>query len=250
MNIPGEDVLNSTEWERFAKIMAGGIGAVTAHMRVYGGKDKASAKAKSTRILRKAVVRERITYLRKQRENEKNKEIDLSSVIKTCREVIETSESTAQRLKSIEVLNKLGVFDNETRDDNKRMDPSAICEYLASFRGAPAEHLKHIPGGAKWMFKSLMKLTGLSVAESRVVLDEIAAESMEAQTPAIHAIESSKPSESEPLDFESELDDEDVDDEGDETLKETITAPQEPEEMSEAMRERLAPASEVGKVEF
>jgi len=61
----------------------------------------------------------------------------IESVIRTCQEVIEDSESTPQKLKAIEVLNKLGVFDNESKTI-QRMDPAALCEYLAQFASHPA----------------------------------------------------------------------------------------------------------------
>jgi len=260
--------LNSTPWEKFAQLIAKNTKPSVAYEEVYGKVERKKLWAGWNRLIHHPRMIERVRYLTKDNRNPMfeetvestgSEEINLKSVIKTCRAIIDGDYKTPDKLSAINTLNKLGVFDNETKDDGKRMDPSALCEYLASFRGAPAKELSRIPGGLKGLMVRLMELTGASALQLIAVLGEDVHEPLEAQIPALCAPkpEDSKPSESKPLDFEEEPDEDEEDRnavEDDETLVETIKAsPTEPEEMSPEMRERLAPALEyagAGKVEF
>jgi len=272
----GELVLKNVKWEQFADAIAKGKNRADAYMQVYGMKERRTAQAAACRMFKSKDVIDRITFLSngkmkypKTPKSGKPKELNLQTVIQTCQEVLDTSESNPQKLQAILVLNKLGVFDGETKGDKGRMDPASICAWLAQFAGAPAENLAKIPGGLKGMLKSLMELTGTTnedliaeltdkpnmekkdegehfgVGEGAQESGKINGEGLAVPEEAAgeNPPKPSKPSESEPLDFEKEID-EAVDDE---TLVETITAPVEPEKPSEAMRERLAPALAVGE---
>lgn len=184
--MPGETVLKKPAWETLASAMAGGKSREEAYMQAYGSGDSKTASRCVCRLLKNTAITDRITFLTNGRikfskqlpKSGKSNEVNLQSVIKTCQEVIETSESTPQKLKAIEVLNKLGVFDGETKGDKGRMDPAAICAWLAQFAGAPAENLKKIPGGLKGMLKALMELTGATK-------DELVAELMDSKASEI-----------------------------------------------------------------
>ena len=165
----GELILKNVKWEQFADAIAKGKTRADAYMQVYGMKERRVAQSAACRMFKSKAIIDRIAFLScgkikyslpRLSKSGKSNDVNLQSVIKTCQEVIETSESTPQKLKAIEVLNKLGVFDGETKGDKGRMDPASICAWLAQFAGAPAEHLAKMPGGLKGMLKGLMELTG------------------------------------------------------------------------------------------
>ena len=254
--------LPKPEWERFAQEIKGGKSRTESYMAAYGTTDRTLASKSAWRLMQNEAIKGRVIFLSPLAVKE---EVDLKSVIHTCQEVIEDSESTPQKLKAIEVLNKLGVFDNESKTIH-RMDPGAMCEYLAQFASHPVRELEHIPGGLSGLMKRLMDLTGASKAAMRDALEEATGAALQADgitedpdkdTDEFKAAESGQ----EPDDDEEFPEDEDAQD--DETLIETIDAPQEPEaegeeEWEARMKEKLAPALAVAseveaedkKVEF
>ncbi|MCX6993047.1 MAG: hypothetical protein NT011_07885 [Kiritimatiellaeota bacterium] len=175
---PGNQILSNPQWEQFAEAMAAGKSRAKSYMQAYGIKNRKAAMDCAWRLLKHTEINDRITFLSKKRQQKRvttdpGKGINLQSVINTCQEVIETSESNPQKLKAIEVLNKLGVFDNEIKNDGNRMDPASICAYLDQFAAAPAEHLAQIPGGLPWMMKKCMELTSTTWEQVKAALDEI-----------------------------------------------------------------------------
>lgn len=125
--------LNSTPWEKFAQLVANGTKASEAYTEVYGEVERRKLWAGWNRLIHHPRIIARVKYLTKDNPEpmfaKSDDEINLKSVIKTCREVIDTAVKSADRMAAINMLNKLGVFDNETKDDGKRMDPAALCEY-------------------------------------------------------------------------------------------------------------------------
>ena len=234
--------LPKPEWERFAQEIKSGKSRTESYMAAYGTTDRTLASKSAWRLMQNEAIKGRVIFLSPLAVKE---EVDLKSVIHTCQEVIEGSESTPQRLKAIEVLNKLGVFDNDSKTIN-RMDPASLCEYLAQFKNNPERELEHIPGGLSGLMRRLMDLTGASKGAMREALEE--AIGVAPPTPA-----TAEPTKPEPDGDEEFPDDEDAQDA--ETLSEVIDAPQEPEagceeneeEWEERMKERLAPALEVAK---
>jgi len=224
--------LPKPEWERFAQEIKGGKSRTESYMLAYGTTDRTLASKSAWRLMQNEAIKGRVIFLSPLAVKE---EVDLKSVIHTCQEVIEDSESTPQKLKAIEVLNKLGVFDNESKTVH-RMDPGAMCEYLAQFASHPATELEHIPGGLSGLMRRLMDLTGASKGAMRDALEEATGEKVEIKD-----------------DDDDFPEDEDTQD--DETLKEVIDAPPEPEEKGEEneeeweerMKEKLAPALAVAK---
>ena len=235
MNTPGSEPLRIEKQEKYAQAVAAGLSETVAYMRVYEMHDRKVAMRSVYRIKKNTATMNRIEFLKKGKSGEfKSEGVDLKSAIETCKDVIDRSDSMPQRMKAIEVLNKLGVFDGENKDDGKRMDPSAICEYLARFAGNPAKELGMIPGGLKGMLVRLMELTGATYAQMRDALSELATSP---------ASEPSKLPEDPP-----DKPDEDGDLEDDETLVPVITAAPstaEEQEISEAMALRLKPALEL-----
>jgi len=222
--------LPKPEWERFAQEIKGGKSRTESYMAAYGTTDRTLASKSAWRLMQNDQIKGRVIFLSPLAVKE---EVDLKSVIHTCQTVIEDSESTPQKLKAIEVLNKLGVFDNESKTI-QRMDPAAMCEYLAQFASHPARELEHIPGGLSGLMKRLMDLTGASSEKMIEALNEATDVKVDVKAPE----------EVEDKDDEDFPVDEDTQD--DETLVETIDAPAEGEP-SEAMKEKLAPALEVAK---
>jgi hypothetical protein len=182
----GDQVLCKPEWETFARAMAEKKTRKEAYVLAYGETKNITQRAchllKNERITDRVMflsggkIKPKVNTFTRKPKIDFEKELDLKSVIKTCREVIETTESTPQKLKAIEVLNKLGVFDGENKDEGRRMDPGAVCEYLAQFAGAPAKELARIPGGVKGLLKCLMELTGVSALQLIAELGETAHE--------------------------------------------------------------------------
>ena len=222
--------LPKPEWERFAQEIKGGKSRTESYMAAYGTTDRTLASKSAWRLMQNDQIKGRVIFLSPLAVKE---EVDLKSVIHTCQTVIEDSESTPQKLKAIEVLNKLGVFDNESKTI-QRMDPAALCEYLAQFASHPARELEHIPGGLSGLMKRLIALTGASKESMIEALNEATDVKVDVKAPE----------EVEDKDDEDFPMDEDTQD--DETLVETIDAPPEGEP-SEAMREKLAPALELAK---
>jgi len=222
--------LPKPEWERFAQEIKGGKSRTESYMAAYGTTDRTLASKSAWRLMQNDQIKGRVIFLSPLAVKE---EVDLKSVIHTCQTVIEDSESTPQKLKAIEVLNKLGVFDNESKTI-QRMDPAALCEYLAQFASHPARELEHIPGGLSGLMKRLIALTGASKESMIEALNEATDVKVDVKAPE----------EVEDKDDEDFPMDEDTQD--DETLVETIDAPAEGEP-SEAMKEKLAPALEVAK---
>jgi len=222
--------LPKPEWERFAQEIKGGKSRTESYMAAYGTTDRTLASKSAWRLMQNDQIKGRVIFLSPLAVKE---EVDLKSVIHTCQTVIEDSESTPQKLKAIEVLNKLGVFDNESKTI-QRMDPAALCEYLAQFASHPARELEHIPGGLSGLMKRLIALTGASKESMIEALNEATDVKVDVKAP--EEVED-KDDEDFPVDEETQ---------DDETLVETIDAPAEGEP-SEAMKEKLAPALEVAK---
>lgn len=237
----GEAVLLRDKWEQYAKLVAGGTGATAAYMRVYEIADRKAAAISACRFGKNAAIQDRIEYLKQRRAASDKNGIDLRSVIDTCKEVIETSESTPQRLKAIEVLNKLKIFDGEKNED-RPMDPAAICEYLAGFAGLPGGEISKVPGGLAGMVKRLMDLTGAKKEEIRDALDgvkTVVATDVENNGEKEDEEEADDDEKSDPF-----FDEDEIVDDG--TLVETMKAnvSKEDQELSEAMKIRLKPALE------
>ena len=231
MTINAQNPLPNSLWERFAQEIKSGHSRTEAYMSTYGITDRTKASRSAWRLMQNEAIKGRVIFLSPLAVKE---EVDLKSVIHTCQEVIEGKESTTpQRLKAIEVLNKLGVFDNESKTI-QRMDPAALCEYLAQFASHSARELEHIPGGLSGLMKRMIALTGASKESMIEALNEATDVKVDVKAPE----------EVEDKDDEDFPMDEDTQD--DETLVETIDAPAEGEP-SEAMKEKLAPALEVAK---
>ena len=230
MTINVQNPLPNSLWEKFAQEIKSGHSRTEAYMSTYGITDRTKASRSAWRLMQNEAIKGRVVFLSPLAVKE---EVDLKSVIHTCQTVIEDSESTPQKLKAIEVLNKLGVFDNESKTI-QRMDPAALCEYLAQFASHPARELEHIPGGLSGLMKRLIALTGASKESMLEALNEATGVKVEDK-----AMEDVKDKDDE--DFPMDEDTQD-----DETLVETIDAPPEGEP-SEAMKEKLAPALEVAK---
>jgi len=234
MTINVQNPLPNSLWEKFAQEIKSGHSRTEAYMSTYGITDRTKASRSAWRLMQNEAIKGRVVFLSPLAVKE---EVDLKSVIHTCQTVIEDSESTPQKLKAIEVLNKLGVFDNESKTI-QRMDPAALCEYLAQFASHPARELEHIPGGLSGLMKRLIALTGASKESMIEALNEATDEATDVK------VDVKAPEEVEDKDDEDFPMDEDTQD--DETLVETIDAPAEGEP-SEAMKEKLAPALEVAK---
>ena len=222
--------LPKPEWERFAQEIKGGKSRTESYMAAYGTTDRTLASKSAWRLMQNDQIKGRVIFLSPLAVKE---EVDLKSVIHTCQTVIEDSESTPQKLKAIEVLNKLGVFDNESKTI-QRMDPAALCEYLAQFASHPARELEHIPGGLSGLMKRLIALTGASKESMLEALNEATGVKVEDK-----AMEDVKDKDDEDFPVDEETQDR-------ETLVETIDAPPEGEP-SDAMKEKLAPALELAK---
>ena len=222
--------LPKPEWERFAQEIKGGKSRTESYMAAYGTTDRTLASKSAWRLMQNDQIKGRVIFLSPLAVKE---EVDLKSVIHTCQTVIEDSESTPQKLKAIEVLNKLGVFDNESKTI-QRMDPAALCEYLAQFASHPARELEHIPGGLSGLMKRLIALTGASKESMIEALNEATGVKVEDK-----AMEDVKDKDDEDFPVDEETQDR-------ETLVETIDAPPEGEP-SDAMKEKLAPALELAK---
>jgi len=243
--------LPKPEWEKFAQEIKSGKSRTESYMAAYGTTDRTLASKSAWRLMQNEAIKGRVVFLSPLAVKE---EVDLKSVIHTCQTVIEDSESTPQKLKAIEVLNKLGVFDNESKTI-QRMDPAAMCEYLAQFASHPARELEHIPGGLSGLMKRLMDLTGANKGAMRDALEEATGVVFQAVGMVKDVDkETGKFREPEPLPLSDDDFPEDEDTQDDETLAETIDAPQEPEVEGEEewearmrMREKLAPALEVAK---
>ena len=230
MTINVQNPLPNSLWEKFAQEIKSGHSRTEAYMSTYGITDRTKASRSAWRLMQNEAIKGRVVFLSPLAVKE---EVDLKSVIHTCQTVIEDSESTPQKLKAIEVLNKLGVFDNESKTI-QRMDPAALCEYLAQFASHPARELEHIPGGLSGLMKRLIALTGASKESMIEALNEATDVKVDVKAP--EEVED-KDDEDFPVDEETQ---------DDETLVETIDAPAEGEP-SEAMKEKLAPALEVAK---
>ena len=234
MTINAQNPLPNSLWEKFAQEIKSGHSRTEAYMSTYGITDRTKASRSAWRLMQNEAIKGRVIFLSPLAVKE---EVDLKSVIHTCQEVIEGKESTTpQRLKAIEVLNKLGVFDNESKTI-QRMDPAALCEYLAQFASHPARELEHIPGGLSGLMKRLMDLTGASKGAMIEALNE--ATDMKVDVKA--------PEEVEDKDDDDFPMDEDTQDR--EILAEVVDAMQDDDgdAISEAMKEKLAPALELAK---
>jgi len=244
MTINAQNPLPNSLWEKFAQEIKSGHSRTEAYMSTYGITDRTKASRSAWRLMQNEAIKGRVIFLSPLAVKE---EVDLKSVIHTCQEVIEGKESTTpQRLKAIEVLNKLGVFDNESKTI-KRMDPAALCEYLAQFASHSARELEHIPGGLSGLMKRLMDLTGASKGAMRDALEEATGVVFQAVGMVKDVDkETGKFREPEPPPLSDDDFPVDEDAQDDETLVETIDAPPEGEP-SEAMKEKLAPALELAK---
>jgi len=230
MTINVQNPLPNSLWEKFAQEIKSGHSRTEAYMSTYGITDRTKASRSAWRLMQNEAIKGRVVFLSPLAVKE---EVDLKSVIHTCQTVIEDSESTPQKLKAIEVLNKLGVFDNESKTI-QRMDPAALCEYLAQFASHPARELEHIPGGLSGLMKRLIALTGASKESMIEALNEATGVKVEDK-----AMEDVKDKDDEDFPVDEETQDR-------ETLVETIDAPPEGEP-SDAMKEKLAPALELAK---
>jgi len=243
MTINVQNPLPNSLWEKFAQEIKSGKSRTESYMAAYGTTDRTLASKSAWRLMQNDQIKGRVIFLSPLAVKE---EVDLKSVIHTCQTVIEDSESTPQKLKAIEVLNKLGVFDNESKTI-QRMDPAAMCEYLAQFASHPARELEHIPGGLSGLMKRLMDLTGASKGAMRDALEEATGVVFQAVGMVKDVDkETGKFREPEPPPLSDEDFPMDEDTQDDETLVETIDAPAEGEP-SEAMKEKLAPALELAK---
>jgi len=246
-----QNPLPNSLWEKFAQEIKSGHSRTEAYMSTYGITDRTKASRSAWRLMQNEAIKGRVIFLSPLAVKE---EVDLKSVIHTCQTVIEDSESTPQKLKAIEVLNKLGVFDNESKMIN-RMDPASLCEYLTQFENNPERELEHIPGGLSGLMRRLMDLTGANKGAMRDALEEATGVVFQAVGMVKDVDkEAGKFREPEPLPLSDDDFPEDADTQDDETLVETIGAPQEPEVEGEEewearmrMREKLAPALEVAK---
>ncbi len=180
----GDQTLAQPEWESFAQALAEKKSRREAYIHAYGERKDMTQKAcfllKNERIVDRVLflsggkIKIKVNRFSRKPKVDSDKEFDLQSVVKTCREVIDGFKSSPlQRLRAVEVLNKLGVFDNENKNDIKRMDPSAVCEYLAQFAAAPSKELERMPGGLSGMMKRLMDLTGSNKDVLKAALDEV-----------------------------------------------------------------------------
>lgn len=260
MITPGSEKIHLERQEQFSQSIAKGVSPIVSFMKAYDMQDRREASRKASRLKKHPVVAARIEYLQSQNPNNLDKNgVDLKSAIRTCKDVIDDLNSTTpQRMKAVEVLNKLGVFDNDEKDDGKRMDPGAICEYLAQFAGNPAKELARIPGGLKGLLKMLMELTGATKEQIRDTLDDTnqpipASEpSKQSETPMLAGVEVPETKgetrvlldPGQPVAPEPKID-EDGDLEDDETLVDVITGQPVGEVLSEESKERLAPALEL-----
>jgi len=230
MAINVQNPLPNSLWEKFAQEIKGGKSRTESYMAAYGTTDRTLASKSAWRLMQNDQIKGRVIFLSPLAVKE---EVDLKSVIHTCQTVIEDSESTPQKLKAIEVLNKLGVFDNESKTI-QRMDPAALCEYLAQFASHPARELEHIPGGLSGLMKRLIALTGASKESMIEALNEATDVKVDVKAP-----EEVEDKDDEDFPVDEEMQDR-------ETLVETIDAPPEGEP-SDAMKEKLAPALELAK---
>ena len=243
MAINVQNPLPNSLWEKFAQEIKSGKSRTESYMAAYGTTDRTLASKSAWRLMQNDQIKGRVIFLSPLAVKE---EVDLKSVIHTCQTVIEDSESTPQKLKAIEVLNKLGVFDNESKTI-QRMDPAALCEYLAQFASHPARELEHIPGGLSGLMKRLIALTGASKGAMRDALEEATGVVFQAVGMVKDVDkETGKFREPEPPPLSDEDFPMDEDTQDDETLVETIDAPADGEP-SEAMKEKLAPALEVAR---
>ena len=243
--------LPKPEWEKFAQEIKSGKSRTESYMSAYGTTDRTLASKSAWRLMQNDQIKGRVVFLSPLAVKE---EVDLKSVIHTCQTVIEDSESTPQKLKAIEVLNKLGVFDNESKTIN-RMDPASLCEYLTQFENNPERELEHIPGGLSGLMRRLMDLTGANKGAMRDALEEATGVVFQA-VGMVKDVDkdTDKFREPEPLPLSDDDFPEDADTQDDETLVETIGAPPETEEPKESeeewearMKEKLAPALEVAR---
>jgi len=173
--IPGETKIKNERWENFSKTVAVGMTETVAYMESYDIKDRKTAKRAAYRLMKNERVIDRIGFLVKQRTDKKSSKsgVNLQSVIGTCQDIIDRPNGKiSDKMSAISTLNKLGVFDNETKDEIQRMDPGAICEYMASFAAAPANELAKIPGGLRELMQRLMALTGANNEAMKAAIDE------------------------------------------------------------------------------
>jgi len=250
MTINAQNPLPNSLWEKFAQEIKSGHSRIEAYMSTYGITDRIKASRSAWRLMQNEAIKGRVVFLSPLAVKE---EVDLKSVIHTCQEVIEGEEgkesTTPQKLKAIEVLNKLGVFDNESKTI-QRMDPAALCEYLAQFASHPARELEHIPGGLSGLMKRLMDLTGASKGAMRDALEEATGVVFQAVGMVKDVDkETGKFREPEPPPLSDEDFPVDEDTQDRETLAEVVDAMQDEDgdAISEAMKEKLAPALEVAK---
>lgn len=174
-DVPGEKVLSNERWEKYSKFISLGVEKTIAYMRVYESENKTTARRNTRKLLKNDIIKARVGYLKRIRadKNLGDVGVNLRSVIQTCVEILETTSNVKDKLAAITTLDKLKVFDGESRDEGQRMDPTELCEYLASFAAGSAKELGKIPDGLKGLMERLMDLTGASVAELMTVLDEI-----------------------------------------------------------------------------
>lgn len=186
-------VLENLRWERVCRGIAAGEEPVDAYLTVFKGRSHRDAQARVTTMLAQPGVQDRLKFLTSKRE-ELEKEgvrngVDLKRVIRACQDIIEDQNSKpTDKTTAINTLDKLGVFDNETKDDGvQRMDPGAVCEYLATFAAHPASELARIPGGLAGLVKRLMELTGAKAAEIEAVARELSGRDVMAGERAVTA---------------------------------------------------------------
>ena len=178
----GKQPLELEKQEAFCHGVAEGGKPSSVYRKVYESKTSNAAWVGASTILKLPKVVARIAYLKVVVADEAAalasrsaiSGIDLKEAITICRKVIDTAETDTVRLAAVNLLDKLGVFDNETKDDGvQRMDPAAVCEYLAVFAAHPASELARIPGGLAGLVKRLMELTGADGAAMLAALKEV-----------------------------------------------------------------------------
>ena len=83
----------------------------------------------------------------------------VDEIIDMAWRTIRNDETTmAERDRAIGVLKEFGALDS---GETKTVDPSTMCEYLASFAGNPPSELDKMPGGLKGILRRLCSLCGI-----------------------------------------------------------------------------------------
>ena len=227
--------LDPQRYEKFVIQVFRGVQKYQAYQAAISpGASKIRAGQGASHILRLPKIVQRLQYLL---EKEVAAKVERSMDIQEMRAKLETIARFGTANEAVMAIKQLREWDSEDAERAgkvKRMDPAALCEYLAQFASHPARELEHIPGGLSGLMKRLIALTGASKESMIEALNEATDVKVDVKAP--EEVED-KDDEDFPVDEETQ---------DDETLVETIDAPAEGEP-SEAMKEKLAPALEVAK---